>query len=60
MYIPICRWVGAGLLYCWFLTLIVGETRPYDNLGNWMVIFYRWAGAYFGVTKTQSSAVLTT
>jgi len=23
--------VGAGLLYCRLLTIIVGETRPYDR-----------------------------
>lgn len=27
----IYRWVGAGLLYCRLLTIIVGETRPYDR-----------------------------
>ena len=27
----ICRWVGAGLLYCRLLTTIVGETRPYHR-----------------------------
>ena len=26
----IYRWVGAGLLYCRLLTIIVCETRPYD------------------------------
>ncbi|MEG4596742.1 hypothetical protein QUB00_33775, partial [Microcoleus sp. F8_C2] len=28
-YMGIYRWVGAGLLYCRLLTIIVGETRPY-------------------------------
>ncbi|MEG3933474.1 hypothetical protein QUA00_21930 [Microcoleus sp. T2B6] len=27
----IYRWVGAGLLDCRLLTIIVGETRPYDR-----------------------------
>ncbi len=27
----IYRWVGAGLLYCRLLTIIVCETRPYDR-----------------------------
>ena len=27
-YMGIYRWVGAGLLYCRLLTIIVGETRP--------------------------------
>ena len=36
----IYRWVGAGLLYCRLLTIIVGETRPYEivywrHLSNW-------------------------
>jgi hypothetical protein len=30
-YMGIYRWVGAGLLYCRLLTIIVGETRPYDR-----------------------------
>ncbi|MEG3928010.1 hypothetical protein, partial [Microcoleus sp. D3_18a_C4] len=30
-YMGIDRWVGAGLLYCRLLTIIVGETRPYDR-----------------------------
>jgi hypothetical protein len=25
------RWVGAGLLYCRLLTIIVGETLPYHR-----------------------------
>ena len=28
-YMGIYRWVGAGLLYCRLLTIIVCETRPY-------------------------------
>jgi len=27
----IYRWVGAGLLYCRLLTIIVGETGPYHR-----------------------------
>ncbi|MEG3835092.1 MULTISPECIES: hypothetical protein [unclassified Microcoleus] len=27
----IYSWVGAGLLDCRLLTIIVGETRPYDR-----------------------------
>jgi len=23
---------GAGLLYCWFMTEMVGETRPYKSV----------------------------
>jgi hypothetical protein len=30
-YMGIYRWVGAGLLYCRLLIIIVGETRPYDR-----------------------------
>ena len=30
-YMGIYRWVGAGLLYCRLLTIIVCETRPYDR-----------------------------
>jgi len=39
-----CSWVGAGLLYCWFLTEMVGETRPYENLGTGDR-FCSWVGA---------------
>jgi len=28
-YFGICRWAGAGFLYCWFIADMVGETRPY-------------------------------
>jgi len=36
----IYRWVGAGLLYCRLLTIIVCETRPYEiryfrQVSNW-------------------------
>jgi hypothetical protein len=30
-YMGIYRWVGAGLLYCRLLTIIVGETGPYHR-----------------------------
>ena len=30
-YMGIYRWVGAGLLYCRLLIIIVCETRPYDR-----------------------------
>ena len=30
-YMGIYRWVGAGLLDCRLLTIIVCETRPYDR-----------------------------
>jgi hypothetical protein len=30
-YMGIYPWVGAGLLYCRLLIIIVGETRPYDR-----------------------------
>ena len=30
----IYRWVGAGLLDCRLLTIIVCETRPYDRFIN--------------------------
>ncbi len=47
-YMGIYRWVGAGLLDCRLLTIIVCETRPYDRsaleTATYMGI-YRWVGA---------------
>ena len=28
-FFSICRWAGAGFLFCWFIAEMVGETRPY-------------------------------
>ncbi|HCV32979.1 MAG TPA: hypothetical protein DGO89_24280, partial [Microcoleaceae bacterium UBA9251] len=30
--VRIFAWVGAGLLDCWFLAMIVGKTRPDNHL----------------------------
>ena len=36
--------MGAGLWNCWFMTEMVGETRPYENWGT-HDRFCSWVGA---------------